>query len=153
MAKQTSLFVPKSYREASVVILPATLFIAANAGTAPTNTVQLLAAGADDSNIKSLIISSDSTSAHIVQFWKSVDAGTTKHLLFALNVPAGAGFLSGTTINIDVFASAVVIGFPLDMSGKPFMLLAAGTTLWVGVTIAAVVASKTVYVMASVEDY
>lgn len=153
MAKQSVLYVPKGYRDSGVVILPADLFIAANGGTAPTNTKQLLAAGADDSNIKSITISSDSTAAHIVQFWKSLDGGTTKHLLCAVNVPIGSGFLSGTTVNIDVLSSAVVLGFPLDMSGKPFLPIATGTTIWVGVTIAAVTASKTIYIHASVEDY
>lgn len=156
MAKQTSLFVPKSYRDPSVTLAAADSFNAAAATapyTAPTNTKQLLAAGADDSNIKALIISSDSTAAHIVQFWKSLDAGTTKHLLFAVSVPAGSGFLSGITANIDLFGSSVVLGLPIDLSGKPYLPLAAGTTIWVGVTIAAVTALKTIYVSASVEDY
>jgi hypothetical protein len=73
--------------------------------------------------------------------------------LFAVNVPIGAGFLSGTTVNIDVLGSTIVVGLPLDMSGRPYIPLASGSSLYVGVTIAEVAANKTIYVNAISEDY
>lgn len=156
MPKQTSLWVPNAIKDYSATISSGDSFIAAAAAsphTAPTNTKLLMAASANDTNVKSLIISSDSTSAHIVQIWRSLDGGTTKHLLFAVNVPIGSGFLSGTTVNIDVLGSTIVVGLPLDMSGRPYLPMASGSSLYVGVTIAAVAANKTIYVNAISEDY
>lgn len=156
MPKTNTVPITQSIKNYCVTIANSDGFIPAAAAapfTNPTNVKKLLTAGAEGSVVKSLTITSDSTAAHIVQLWLSLNAGTTDFLLCSVNVPIGAGFLSGTTVNIDVLAAAVVAGFPTDQSGRPTLELQASAELYVGVTIAAVTANKTIYIQAMVEDY
>ncbi len=132
-------------------IVNATSFTAANPGTAPTNTILFATAGANDSVLKSIIISSTDTAAATVQFWLSPDAGTTKYLIGSAVVAALSG--NATVINIDVLANPIITGFATDQTGRPVLPLQATYRIYVGVITAAVTANKNVYIIGVQEDY
>ena len=138
MPKTTTLPIAQTIQTPVVAILNATSFIAANGGTAPTNTVLFATAGAEGSEVKSITIASDDSSARVVSFYVSMDAGTTKYLLGSVNVPSSAGL---TLVNVDVLGNVLLVGLPLDQSGKPVLELVAAARLYVGITIAAVTAA------------
>jgi len=153
MAKTTTLPITQTIQNPVVAIVNATSFIAANGGTAPTNTLLLLTAGADGSVVKSIIVSSDDSSARQISFYLSIDSGTTKYLLGTVNVAAGAGLTSGTTVNVDVLGNYYLLGLPVDQSNKPVIELKASSQIYVGVITAAVTSGRTLHVTAQMEDY
>jgi len=153
MAKTTTLPITQTIQNNGVSLLNADSFIAANGGTAPTNTKLLMTAGAEGSVVKSFMIASDDSSARQVSLYLSYDAGTTKYLITTINVPTGTGLTSGTTVNIDVLGSVYMVGLPIDQSGKSVLMLAANARLYVGVITAAVTAGRTIHVLAQSEDF
>jgi hypothetical protein len=142
----------QTIRNPAATLVTADSFIAANGGTNPTNIKELLTAGSEGSIVKSLIISSDDSSARTVSFYLSTDAGTTDFLLFSVPVAATSG-VNGTTINVDVLNNAVVQGLQIDQSGRPVIALAANAKIYMGVITAAVTAGRTLHVVASLEDF
>lgn len=154
---QNALVTAQALKWVGATIANADSFIAAAAAsplTAPTNTKLIYTAGANGSSLKAIAVTSDSTSAHILSLWGSIDGGTTKYLLGQVNIPIGAGFLSGTTAGIDFL---VATGGPLglleiDAAGKPCINVPSTFTMYAGVTIAAVTANKTVYILVGSQD-
>lgn len=152
MAKTTTNPFTQSIRNLAATLVNANSFIAANGGTNPTNTIELLTAGAEGSIVKSLIVASDDSSARSISFYLSTDAGTTKYLLFTVPVAANSG-VNGTTLNADVLNNAVVQGLQIDQSGRPVLALSANAKIYMGVITAAVTAGRTLHVNASLEDF
>jgi len=152
MAKTTTNPFTQTIRNLAATLVNADSFIAANGGTVPTNTKELLTAGSEGSIIKSLMIASDDSSARSVSFYLSTDSGTTKYLLFTVPVAIASGS-NGTTINVDVLNNAVVQGLSIDQSGRPILPLAASAKIYIGVITAAVTSTRTLHVMANVEDF
>lgn len=153
MAKTSTVPFSQNFNTRLVTLNTASSFIATDAGTSPTNTVELLTAGDNDSIVKSITISSSDTVARTIAFYISSDiAPTQKHLLFTIPAPGSSGF-SGTVSNVDVLGSTLINGFPVDQSGKNVLLLKAGFKLWIGVITAAITANKNVYVQAFCEDF
>jgi hypothetical protein len=142
----------QTIRNPAATLVTADSFIAANGGTNPTNIKLLLTAGSEGSIVKSLIISSDDSSARTVSFYLSTDGGTTDYLLFSVPVAIAAGS-NGTTINVDVLNNAVVQGLQIDQSGRPVIPLAANARIYIGVLTAAVTSGRTLHVVASLEDF
>jgi len=152
MAKTTTNPFTQTIRNLDVSLLNATSFIAANGGTNPTNTVELLTAGSEGSILKSLIVASDDSSARTISFYLSTDAGTTKFLLFSVPVAIASGS-NGTTVNVDVLNNAFVQGLQIDQSGRPIIALEANSKIYMGVITAAVTSGRTLHVVASLEDF
>lgn len=150
MAKTTTLPITQTIQNPVVAIVNATSFIAANGGTSPTNTVLCLTAGAEGSEVKSITISSDDSSARVISFYLSTDSGTTKYLLGSVSVPSNSGL---TLVNVDVLGNVLMVGLPLDQSGKPVMILVAAARIYVGVTTAAITSGRTVHIISQVEDF
>jgi hypothetical protein len=152
MAKTNTNPFTQTIRNPAATLVNADSFIAANGGTNPTNTKLLLTAGSEGSIIKSLIISSDDSSARTVSFYLSTDDGTTDFLLFSIPVAATSG-VNGTIINVDVLNNAFVQGLQIDQSGRPIIALAANAKIYMGVLTAAVTSGRTLHVIASLEDF
>ena len=152
MAKTTTLPITQNIQSAFGTLLNADSFSAANGGTAPTNTKLLCTAGADGSILKSLVISSDDSSARVVQFWLSTDAGTTKYLIGSISVAANGG-TNGSNANVDFLGSSILVGMCTDSSGKYVILLAANAKVYYCVTTAAVTSGRTVYISSMLEDF
>ncbi len=136
MAKQTSTFRPRGFRFA------ARPFVNADS----TASFDIALAGADDSIVKSIVITSDDTSARNVQI--IMDDGTTEHVLDTLPIPIASG-TNGTDPAVDGLAATWL---PLDSIEKKILPLAAGCTLKARMLVA-VTAAKTVAVSAVLEDY
>ena len=154
MAKAETLFHPQNITTIVASIVTATSFSATNPGTAPTNTVLVTTANANDSVIKSLIISSDDTQSKTVQFWRSLDGGTTKYLIGTVVIAALSG--AATLINIDVLGNSIITGMELDESGKPVLKLQGSGTpekIYACVITSAVAASKTIWISGTQLDY
>lgn len=112
MAKQTSNFQAKGFR------LEAQTFITADG----TGLKDIAAAGADDSLITSLVISSQDAGAQEIQLW--LNDGATDFLLTTISIPANAGNGAGLQA-IDGLNAAFL---PLS-SGKRVLTLEAGWKL------------------------
>lgn len=153
MAKTTTCPITQTLQTFGQSFVAADSFVAANAGTAPTNTKTVFTAGTEGSVVKSLMIATDDTAAGVYNFYISTDAGTTKYLLFSVNVPLTSGFGTGTVVNIDVLGSTVVVGLPIDQSGKPVLPMKASAVLYAAKQTAAVTASKTTHIVGIAEDY
>lgn len=151
MPKSTTLAIPQTTKQIDQVILTATGFTATNPGTAPTNTVLVTTAGANDSIIKSLVICTDDSVAKTVQFWVSTDNGTTKYLLGTVVVAALSG--TATLTNIDVLGNSLMAGMEVDETGKNILRLQANSTLYAGIITAAMTASKTLWITGTQLDY
>lgn len=151
MAKSTTLAIPQTTKQIDQVILTATGFSATNPGTAPTNTVLVTTAGANDSIIKSLVICSDDSVAKTVQFWVSTDNGTTKYLLGTVVVAALSG--TATLTNVDVLGNSLMAGMEVDETGKNILRLQANATVYAGIITAAMTASKTLWITGTQLDY
>lgn len=137
MAKQINSYRPRGFNAAGVQFVNAT-------GTTITT---ILAAGADDTIIKSLNITSDeAATTRYVQLY--IYDGTTNYLLDTIPVPALAGS-DGTVISVDALRFA---GLPLDAEGKKILPLKQGHTLKAAMLVA-VTAAKTVTVIAIAEDF
>ena len=145
--KTNTVPIPQSYVNILSTIINSTGFNATNPGTAPTNTVLVATAGADDSVIKSLTVASDDTSARTIQVWISLDNGTTKYLIGTVIIAALSG--TATLTNIDVLGNSLINGLVQDETGKPVLPLQGSGTpakIYVCVITAAVTASKTVWI-------
>lgn len=151
MAKTTTCPITQSIQNAAIQIANATGASGTGFTTSPSNTTLLLTAGSEGSVLKSLIVSSDDTSARLVTFYVSTDSGTTKYWVCSVSIPATAG-QTGAIANVDILGSSLVLGLPLDQSGKPVYPMAAAARMYVGVQVA-VTAGKFVNVMAVAEDY
>lgn len=151
MAKTTTIPFPQTITTFGATIVNATSFTAANPGTAPTNTLLLYTAAANDAVIKSLLVSSNDTSSATVQFWLSKDSGTTKYLIGSVVVAGLSG--AATLINVDVLGNAILTGFDYNETGKCVLPLSASDRIYIGVITSAVTASKNVYVTGIAEEY
>lgn len=153
MAKTTTLPFTQTITQIQQSLVNADSFVAANGGTAPTNTKLVTTAGTDGSVIKALTVASDDSGARVLSFYLSTDAGTTKYLIGSISVAAGAGVTSGTTLNSDVLANAYIVGLAQDQTGRPVISLQANARLYVAVQTAAVTAGRTVHITGFQEDY
>lgn len=153
MAKTTTCPITQTIQTFGQSFVAADSFVAANAGTSPTNTKTVFTAGSEGSVIKSLMIATDDTSSSVYNFYISTDSGTTKYLLFAVAVAATAGFASGTTVNIDVLGNGYVVGLPIDQSGKPVLPMGSEAILYAAKQTSAVTASKTTHITGIAEDF
>lgn len=151
MAKTFSVPVTQNIQASYQTLVNADSFTAANGGTTPTNTKLLCTAGLDGSILKSLIISSDDSSARIIQFWLSADSGVTKHLLGSVSVAASSG-TNGTTANVDPLGNQMFLGLCTDAAGKYVISLPPNHQIYYGVT-TAVTSGRTVYLIATLEDF
>jgi len=155
MAKTNTIPFPQNITPINATIVNATSFTAANPGTAPTNTILVTTAGANDSIIKRLTVASTDTSAATIQWWKSPDGGTTKYLIGITVIAALSG--AATLINVDVLGNSTITGMSLDETGKPVLMMSAngGTPekLYACVITSAVTASKNLYITGEQVDY
>lgn len=118
-----------------------------------TNHQLLYTAGASGAIVKSLLITSNDTAARYATAW--IQPGGTGAIipLGTVAVPATAG-LSATGIlqNIDVLGNPYLTGLAIDNSGKPCLLLEAGTKLFIGL-VAALTANKAMFIFTQAEDF
>lgn len=111
-----------------------------------TTIKQVAPAGINDSLVKSILITNNDTSDAEVSLY--INQGGTDYLIDTIKVVSGSGF-DGTHPGVDGLANAAL---PLDVAGKKFCNLPAGTFLRasVGTTVGS---GKTVTVSAQLQDY
>lgn len=114
-----------------------------------TTAKTLYTSGANDSVVKSLMISSDDSAVQNVQV--IVNDGTIDRVIGTVNVPASAG-TNGTVAAVDALAAAMLPGLPVDQNGKRVLPLQATFVLKLK-SLVAVTAAKTVAGVAVVEEY
>lgn len=139
MAKSSSLMLPQNANNGSVSFT--------NADTTTLKTV--FTAGANDSDVKSLVASSDDTAAINVKIW--INRSGTDYLLAVVNVPITSGGL-GTISATDLLSLSAIPGLPLDSIGKQYIPLKNGELLKVS-CLATMTAAKTLYINALGQDY
>lgn len=156
MAVTNTLPIPQTLQNPVVTFANADSFSASNPGTAPTNTKVFATAGANGSLITSIIVSSTDTAAQQVSFWFSPDAGTTKYLMFVVNIPLGSGYGgaggTGVVANIDILGSSIIVGLPNGPDGRPIIELTANARIYCAMQTQAVTSNKNVYVFGQQED-
>jgi hypothetical protein len=150
MAKTTTLPVAQTIQNGKVSLVNATGAVGTTLTTTPSNAVLLFTAGAEGAVVKSITVTSDDTAARVLVFYISSD-GTTYYPLFTVNVPLNSG-ATGAIVNIDILGSAVVVGLPIDQSGKPVLMLKASERVYVGTQVA-VTAAKFINIVLQAEDF
>jgi hypothetical protein len=140
MAKSTSLMFPQNVNNQSVTILPA---------DTTTPKVCFTAHATNDSNVKSMIATSNDTAAMNIAIY--ICRSAVDYLLACINVPTLSG-TNGTAPAIDLLNAAGMPALPLDPVGKRYIPMEAGDTLKVGVLVA-VTTAKTVTVNVLGEDF
>jgi len=104
----------------------ATAAVASLDSDAPTNTVSLLTAPTDGTEVTNLtVIPRETCAATVAYLWTSTDAGTTKRLLAAVEIAANT--VDTTTVPLEV-GFGFTNDAPLRLSG--------GVELYVGVSVA-----------------
>lgn len=138
----------------AVTILPAL----ANVGTtlapltATTNVLNCANGGTNGSLVKSFMICSDDSTARVLVIYLDLTgAGTTLTPIGAINVPINSG-QSGAIANIDVLNSTVLLGFPVDQSGRSVVALQPSAKLWIG-SQTTLTAAKSINVVVSREAF
>lgn len=139
MAKQTKLYLPTGINNGSVK------FTSADGTTAKT----LFTAGTNDSNVKSIVVHSDDTTARNIVL-NRVNTGIT-YPIGTVNIPITAG-ATGSIASVDLINSTLIPGLPLDSTGKPYLPLKTGDTLTVA-PLVAVTAAKTITITSFGEDF
>ena len=124
------------------------------AGVLGTSGPQLVAtAGTNDSVLKSLIVTSNDSAEKHLHIWLDRAGTTPLTLLATISIPATAGANTGGNVaSVDILGSVYFPGLPTDQTGKPTLPMAAGSKLYVGL-VAALTATKVLYVTAVIEDY
>lgn len=126
---------------------------AASAGAlgSTSNAVTCFSASASGSRVYSLIATTTDTVA-VNLFLQIVGSdGTTVKPIGQINVPANSGNIASTLV-VDCLNSTVVVGLPIDNTGKRYVELGASETLRVSV-VANMTATKHCYVTAQGADY
>jgi hypothetical protein len=139
MAKTTSLYLPKGANTASVTFT--------SADTTALKT--LFTAGADDSDLKSVIAVTDDTAAINLKVY--VTRGGTDYLIATVNIPIASG-TNGTTPAVDVLNAISFPGLPMDSVQKRYLPLKTGDVVKVA-CLATMTAAKTLTVSAFGQDY
>lgn len=139
MAKSTNLMLPQNANNAGVT------FVNADSTTAKT----LFTAGANDSNLKGLVITTDDTSSVNVQV--KLRTGGVDYPLGTVRAVTLSG-TDGAANAIDGLNSTAMPGLPVDGASKRYIPLMTGDTIKVN-PVAAVTAGKTLWITALGENY
>lgn len=139
MAKQSNLYLPAETNNGN------TTFTSADTTTAKT----VFTAGANDSNVKSIIVTSDDTAAINLRLY--LTRSGTDYLLGTVNIPISSG-VGGTVVSVDMLNSTSIPGLPVDNVGKRYISLKTGETLKAA-CLATMTAAKTCTVNCLGEDY
>jgi|ERR1022692_1354913 hypothetical protein len=139
MAKINSLPLVQNLNNANAT------FVNADSTTLKT----VFTAGANDTHLKGILVSSTDTSAVKLQFW--LRTGGVDSLIGTVNIPALSG-TDGATNAIDALNSVAMPGLPGDAVGKRYIGMKNGDTLKIG-PVAAVTSGKTLYVTFLGEDF
>lgn len=151
MAKTTTAPITQSIKNAYLTFVNADGNVGTTLTNSPSNTKKLLTAGAEGSILKVLKVTSDDSSARVLNFYLSLDGGTTKTHIGSVNIPINSG-ANGTTADIDILASTVFLGMAIDQSGKPVLPLAPSAEIYVGPQ-ASVTSARFINVLAVAEDF
>ena len=128
MSKTNTCPIPQTYANKGAVIQNSTGNVGVTATQAPSNTVLLYTAAANDANVKAVIVTSDDSSARVMNVYLSPDSGTTFYLLGSVSIPITAGI--ATNPPVDVLAN--LVGLPIDASGRPCIPMLASERLYIG---------------------
>lgn len=110
----------------------------------------LFTAGADDEIVKALWVTSDDSSARVLEFL--INDGSTSYSLGMVNIPITSG-TTGAIAPVDVLnTSLLAVGLPLDALGKRILPIKGGYKLQVR-NVTQPTAAKTFTVIAITEKY
>lgn len=109
-------------------ITPAAFTNADSANTKKT----IVTAGSNGSKVTAVTVSSTETAnARVVQLWLTRSA--TSYLLASASVAVNSGF-DGTVAAVNLLASYIWPGLPVDADGQPYIFLESGDTLQASIT-------------------
>lgn len=115
-----------------------------------TNAVSIFVGATAGSRIYTLMASTDDTVT--VNVFLFIYTGTTVKPLGLVNIPLSTGNTSAARFNVDMLDPTVLLGLPIDNTGKRYIELAGGDTLKCG-ALANLTAAKKVWVTAMGADY
>lgn len=135
MGKQSSLFLGANIAHGKIDFTTAT-------------TTDLISAASNDSLVKSIIVRSTDTAAQVLHLL--LHDGSAAYSFAAVSIPAAAGN-DGTTASVDLLASNLLPGLPVDNVGKRYIPLKTGYKLQC--TLDAINSTKHIIVVAFGEDF
>lgn len=149
---QNALVTTQSIQACSPVqIANATGAVGTGLTTTPSNTVLAVTGGGSGSILKGLVVTTDDTALRVLVLYLSPDGGTTKYWIGSVQIPITAGN-TGLIAGVDVLASAVFPGLPVDDAGRPIIEIPATYRIYCGLQVA-VTSGKFVNVWPMVEDF
>lgn len=113
-----------------------------------TTVTSFYVAGANGSQILSLIASSTDTADQTIQIFATVSA--TNYLIGSVKIPLGSGNSSSVS-SVDLLNNSQ-IPFPVDAFGNKFIYIASGTTLELGM-LATITSGKQIQLIAQIADF
>ncbi len=114
-----------------------------------TTAKTLITAGADDTKITGIALTTDDTAAVNVQVIHN--DGSNDTVIGIVNVPITSGFAASTS-GVDGFNATDLPQLPKNSAGNPYIMLKTGHSLKVA-ALAAVTSAKTLYAVALGEDF
>jgi hypothetical protein len=139
MAKQTNLYLHAAHNHGAVTFVNAD-------GTAQKT---LISAGADDSDVKMITLTSDDTATVNIRVY--LYDGATSYLIGTVRAVTLAG-TDGAVNAINIINTTAMPFLPLDNAGKAYIPLEAGWSIRVA-PIVAITAAKTVTITATGHNY
>lgn len=151
MAKTTTAPVTQTLQTPITTFQNADGAVGTTLTNSPSNSKLHFTASSEGSVLKSMIVTSDDTSARVLVIYISTDGGTTKTPLCAVNIPTLSG-QSGTIAAIDILGSTLLPGMVIDQSGKPVLPLTANARIYLGVQVA-ITSAKFLNIVSQAEDF
>lgn len=139
MAKQASLYLPKGANNQSIALTSADTTVATLCFTA----------GADDSDVKAIIVTTNDTTLINLQLF--IVRSAVNYLLGTIRIAVLSG-TDGASVGVDLLNSVGMTGLPLDAVGKRYIPMKTGDTLKVA-CVATMTAAKTCWVSVLGQDY
>ncbi len=114
-----------------------------------TTAKSLISAGADDTKITGIALTTDDSAAVNVQV--ILNDGSNDTVIGIVNVPITSGFAASIP-GVNGMNATDLPHLPIDSAGNPYIMLKTGHSLKVA-ALAAVTAAKTLYAVALGEDF
>lgn len=153
MAKTTTAPFTQSNKLTGFIMLSSVSAQSVDTSGVVSNDQLIYTAGADDSIVKSILVTSNDSAVRYVSFWIQPGGTGSKYLLNTVAVPANSGNSpTGIIANVDVLNGLYMQGLCVDQTGRPVLPVPAGTKIYAGM-VAALTANKQLYIQTISADF
>jgi hypothetical protein len=153
MPKTTTAPFTQSNKLAGFIMLSSVTAQSVDTSGVVTNDQLIYTAGADDSVVKSILITSNDSAVRYVSIWVQPGGTGAKYLLNTVAVPVNSGYSpTGIIANVDVLNGPYMQGLCCDQTGRPVLPVSAGTKIYAGL-VAGLTSNKQLYLLTISADF